>query len=94
MATGQAILDSLRDQTRPDRLPEAPLGGHRSRSTWTSSSTTPGVTRTAYQRLYDMILVARHRGGVREQGEGHPLTSSSPSSPPGTATPSTASTGR
>ena len=35
--------------------------------------TNPKVTRTAYQRVYDMILAARHRGGPGQQRETSPI---------------------
>ena len=54
----------------------------------------PEVTRTAYQRLYDMILSHGTEEVVREQGEGHPLQVLHRVRRHGTATPSTASTGR
>ena len=54
----------------------------------------PEVTRTAYQRLYDMILSHGTEEVVREQGEARPLQVLRPTSTPSGRTPSSASTGR
>ena len=72
MSTGKAILNALRQQLN--------LSDYRKKH-WEGTFEEyldivrehPEVTRTAYQRLLRHDPLARHRGGVREQGEGHPL---------------------
>ena len=70
-ADGMGLSD--RRDAGPAGVLRAALGGHRSRTTSTSSAQNPKVTRTAFQRLYDMILVARQDRVHRQQEEAHPL---------------------
>jgi serine protein kinase len=92
MATATAILDGLRSQLDTTEYKKLHWEGTFADYLNTVLET-PGVTRTAYQRLYDMIL-SHGTDDVYENRTRSPGTSSSPSSPPGTATASTASTAR
>ena len=56
MSTGSDLISLIASRQNLDGLPEEALDRHASPNTSTSSAAIPKVTRTAYQRLYDMIL--------------------------------------
>jgi hypothetical protein len=92
MAQAQAILDTLRSQI--DLTDYKKLHWEGTFDQYLELVLAhPAVTRTAFQRLYDMIL-SHGTDDVYENKDKLTRSSSSPSSPPATPTASTASTGR
>ena len=83
MATGKAILAELRPQLESGRLSQETLGRHVRRIP-RYRRRDPGGDSHRLSAAVRHDSVARHRRGVREQGEGHALSSFSPTSQPAT----------